>query len=69
MTQGQGEHESRLCPRCGGLMVKSPGSMLFWHANYQHPRCDITNIVDIPEMEQKTDMPPDEPAKGSRRKK
>jgi hypothetical protein len=46
MTQGARESVSRLCPRCGGLMKKPPGSTLFWHADNNHPRCDITNIVD-----------------------
>jgi len=46
MTQGEGEIVSRRCPRCGGLMSKPPGSSLFWHADNNHPRCDITNIVD-----------------------
>jgi hypothetical protein len=31
-------------------MVKPAGSMLFWHADNNHPRCDITNIVDAPEV-------------------
>jgi hypothetical protein len=47
--QGTGESVSRRCPRCGGVMTKPPGSSLFWHADYNHPRCDITNIVDSPE--------------------
>jgi hypothetical protein len=29
-------------------MAKPPGSSLFWHADNNHPRCDITNIVDSP---------------------
>jgi len=50
MTQGQGqvEHVPRYCPRCGGLMQKPLGSTLYWHADNNHPRCDITNIVDAP---------------------
>jgi hypothetical protein len=34
------------CPRCGGLMRKPAGSTLYWHADNDHPRCDITNIVE-----------------------
>jgi ssDNA-binding Zn-finger/Zn-ribbon topoisomerase 1 len=69
MTQGQGEIESRRCPRCGGLMQKPPGSSLFWHADNNHPRCDITNIVDSSLALQSNNEPPNEPPKGSRRKK
>ena len=46
----QGTVLSRRCPRCGGMMTRPPGSSLFWHADYNHPRCDITNIVDSHEM-------------------
>ncbi len=46
MTQGTGGTPPRRCPRCGGLMAKPPGSSLFWHLDNNHPRCDITNIVD-----------------------
>ncbi|HLG76594.1 MAG TPA: hypothetical protein VKX46_09270 [Ktedonobacteraceae bacterium] len=45
MTQGQGESTPLRCPRCGGLMRKPAGSTLYWHADSNHPRCDITNIV------------------------
>jgi hypothetical protein len=69
MTQGHGEIEPRHCPRCGGLMQKPPGSSLYWHADYNHPRCDITNIVDIPLSVQSSDESPDEPPKSNRRKK
>jgi ssDNA-binding Zn-finger/Zn-ribbon topoisomerase 1 len=48
MTQVQEESLQRRCPRCGGPMVKLPGSSFYWHADYTHPRCDITNIVDFP---------------------
>ncbi len=47
MTQVQGEPLPRRCPRCGGLMRKPPGSTLYWHADNNHPRCDITNIADV----------------------
>jgi len=46
MTQGAGEIVSRRCPRCGGLMKKPSGSSLFWHVDNNHPRCEITNLVD-----------------------
>jgi hypothetical protein len=46
MTQGQGEPAPLHCPRCGGLMRKPAGSTLYWHADNNHPRCDITNIVE-----------------------
>jgi hypothetical protein len=29
-------------------MAKPAGSSLFWHVDNNHPRCDITNIVDSP---------------------
>ena len=69
MTQGQGEIEPRRCPRCGGLMQKPAGSLLYWHADNNHPRCDITNIIDSSFAFQSSNEPPDEPLKGNRRKK
>jgi ssDNA-binding Zn-finger/Zn-ribbon topoisomerase 1 len=69
MTQGQSEIESRRCPRCGGLMQKPPGSSLYWHADNNHPRCDITNIVDTSLAVQSNDESPNESSKGTRRKK
>ncbi len=70
MTQNAGEHELRRCPRCGGRMVKPAGSTLFWHADNNHPRCDITNIVDMPEVTLTSADPVVEPPeKGHRRKK
>lgn len=46
MTQNQQAVPPRRCPRCGGLMAKPSGSSLYWHADNNHPRCDITNIAD-----------------------
>jgi len=69
MTQGQGKIEPRRCPRCGGLMQKPAGSMLYWHADNKHPRCDITNIVDTSLAVQSSDESPNEPPKDSHRKK
>jgi len=54
-------------------MLKPAGSTLYWHADNNHPRCDITNIVDTTETAQAkvSAEPPveSEPPKGSRRKK
>lgn len=69
MTQAQGENEPRRCPRCGGLMYKPSGSTLYWHADYNHPRCDITNIVDTSLTVKANDESPQEPQKGDRRRK
>ncbi len=80
MTQSQSQEESvpRRCPRCGGLMRKPTGSSLYWHADNNHPRCDITNLVDAPLATQAADelsgepsepTKPDEPPKGKRPKK
>lgn len=68
MTQGQGEREVR-CPRCGGLMRKPPGSLLYWHADNNHPRCDITNIVEASLVTQPGEEPPNKSPEGNRRKK
>ena len=71
MTQGQEEIELRRCPRCGGLMQKPAGSSLYWHADNNHPRCDITNIVDssLALQSQSNTESSNEPPKGTRRKK
>jgi ssDNA-binding Zn-finger/Zn-ribbon topoisomerase 1 len=69
MTQGQGEIEQRHCPRCGGLMRKPPGSSLYWHADNNHPQCDITNIVEPSLAVKSSDESPNEPPKSNRRKK
>ena len=69
MTQGQSNIETPRCPRCGGLMQKPPGSSLYWHADNNHPRCDITNIVEGSLAVQSSTEPPNEPPKAIRRKK
>lgn len=72
MSQDQGESAPRRCPRCGGLMAKPAGSQLYWHADNNHPRCDITNIVDPPLAIQATgesSLPQGERPRGTRRKK
>lgn len=65
MTQGQGKPSPLRCPRCGGLMHKATGSTLYWHADNNHPRCDITNIVEKVLEAQLTiaDPPAPEPSK------
>ena len=57
MAEDQVELTTRRCPRCGGLMVKPAGSTYYWHADYNHPRCDITNIVEPPMVVQTADEP------------
>ena len=46
MTQGQGNSAPLYCPGCGGLMHKSTGSTLYWHATINHSRCAIPTIVE-----------------------
>ena len=60
----------RQCPRCGGLMLKPAGSPYYWHADYNHPRCDITNIVDPPMVTQTASEPPQqsEPPRKNKKK-
>jgi hypothetical protein len=51
-------------------MLKPAGSTLYWHADNNHPRCDITNLVDAPAVVvPAADEHPDEPPKGRSRKK
>ena len=74
MTQGKDAPIPYHCPRCGGLMIKLPGSSLYWHADHNHPRCDITNIVDTSSTVQASAEPeppdqPDKPPKGRNHKK
>jgi ssDNA-binding Zn-finger/Zn-ribbon topoisomerase 1 len=69
MTQGQSVPEPRRCPRCGGPMYKPAGSTLYWHADNNHPRCTITNLVDAPVVIPSVEEPPGETPKNSRRKK
>lgn len=72
MTQDQGKSTPLHCPRCGGLMRKPAGSTLYWHADNNHPRCDITNIVETVlevQLASSDDIPPPElpkPARGRR---
>ncbi len=69
MTQGQREIELRRCPRCGAPMRKPPGSSLYWHSDNNHPRCDITNIVEASFVAQPGNDPRGEAPKSSSRKK
>lgn len=63
MTQGHEEAVTRRCPRCGGLMKKSGSSSFFWHAENNHPRCDITNLADTaPLVVQTNDVSDNAPA-------
>ncbi|HLG79042.1 MAG TPA: hypothetical protein VKX46_21700 [Ktedonobacteraceae bacterium] len=48
MTTSQDQSAPVTCPRCGGPMYQPAGSSLYWHANSNHPRCTITNIVALP---------------------
>lgn len=72
MTEDKGEPVQLHCPRCGGLMRKPAGSTLYWHADNNHPRCNITNIVEtileIPSTAA-AETPPEPPKTKSRRGK
>lgn len=48
--QSSSEDSPRRCPRCGGRMIKHSGSAFYWHADYNHPSCEITNLVDPPRI-------------------
>jgi hypothetical protein len=70
MIQAHEEPVPRHCPRCGGLMLKPAGSSLYWHADNNHPRCDITNLIDAPPVvTPAADEQPDQPTRGRNRKK
>jgi ssDNA-binding Zn-finger/Zn-ribbon topoisomerase 1 len=72
MTEGQGEPAQLRCPRCGGPMRKPAGSTLYWHTDNNHPRCDITNIVDTvleTQLAEPAEPPPNLPKPRSRRGK
>lgn len=47
------------CPRCGGRMYKPAGSSFYWHADNNHPRCDITNVADVSPAAKETRGPDD----------
>ena len=46
MVVGQEEPVPFYCPRCGGKMYKPVGSSFYWHADSNHPACEITNIPE-----------------------
>jgi hypothetical protein len=69
MTTGQDQPVPFSCPRCGGPMYKPAGSSFYWHATNNHPRCDITNIADVPKSISVTDEPQDELLRGQPPKK
>lgn len=46
MGMGQEQPAPFYCPRCGGKMYKPAGSTLYWHADNNHPACEITNIPE-----------------------
>jgi ssDNA-binding Zn-finger/Zn-ribbon topoisomerase 1 len=59
--QNSSEDSPRRCPRCGGRMIKHSGSAFYWHADYNHPSCEITNLVDPPRIiDAASDKQPDE---------
>ena len=39
------------CPCCGSPMYKPAGSSFYWHAENNHPPCNITNIADTASSE------------------
>ena len=45
MTTSKDQAKPVSCPRCGGLMYRPAGSLFYWHADNNHPRCEITNIT------------------------
>ncbi|MDQ2904733.1 MAG: hypothetical protein ABI456_13995 [Ktedonobacteraceae bacterium] len=62
MTQNQDVAIPYLCPRCGGRLYKPTGSSFYWHADNNHPRCDITNIAEsLLAMQKPVAVPPHEP--------
>ncbi len=46
MTVSQAQFTPFNCPRCGSPMSKPAGSSFYWHAENNHPPCNITNIAD-----------------------
>lgn len=61
MLSGQDQVSPVHCPRCGGAMYKPAGSRFYWHLDGNHPRCTITNIVDVFTSAQATEEHRDEP--------
>jgi hypothetical protein len=51
MKISQAQYAPFNCPRCGSPMYKPAGSTFYWHAENNHPPCDITNIADMASSE------------------
>ncbi len=51
MTIDQAQSTPFNCPRCGSPMHKPAGSSFYWHAENNHPPCNITNIAETAESE------------------
>ena len=51
MSIGQAQSTPFYCPRCGSPMYKPAGSSFYWHAENNHPPCNITNIADTARSE------------------
>jgi hypothetical protein len=47
-------------------MRKAAGSTLYWHADSNHPRCDITNIVEAA-LEIQISPPADPPSEAPKK--
>ncbi len=62
-SQDQTQTPAIRCPRCGGFMRKPMGSSFYWHADNNHPRCEITNLADFSIEGQTADESVEEPFK------
>lgn len=72
MIESQEKPAQLHCPRCGGPMRKPAGSTLYWHVDNNHPRCDITNIVETAlevQLAEPATPPPTPPKPRNRRGK
>ena len=52
-------------------MYKPAGSSFYWHADNNHPRCDITNVADVSVAGKETpgpDAPPVPPGRAQQPK-
>jgi hypothetical protein len=57
------------CPRCGGLIFKPQGSNFYWHADNNHPPCEITNIAELSSSRPARNDNPEKPSQERPRKK
>jgi hypothetical protein len=69
MTTHRDAPASFYCPRCGGLMYKPQGSVFYWHADNNHPPCEITNIAESAQVQTVREASPDKPPQRQSRKK